>query len=408
MQKLISVCGFVAIGMGCSGTYDSSALQSEQADSHPAYVKKLVMGSDYRVERELVIESICGENDMQWINDYDGTLGPTIGYARTHKTQVGALTSSDSPTGSKYCSGTLIGKDLFITASHCIDSGTPGEFVSFHYERLPGAEELREQLFFEIAEVVEDGSMDYAVLRLDGEPGLKLGWAHIETREPVAGDELTIIQHPYGDPKLIEGGTYLSNSGNYMRYGDLDTDPGSSGSGILNGDGLLYGVHTNGGCYSTGGSNSGIRLAAAAPRSQILDGLAARRLPFVGGDTITMQVGELYLAANADRTGIVMSSSAVDHEWEVVSLGDGSFQLKLATDLRADYLLKADDAGQLILDSGVGTDDLSVRWRPTTDVGDEVYWRVVGAEDVGQFWLAATESGPVLADLAQAWHHELR
>src|SRR5688500_13850451 len=78
--------------------------------------------------------TICGANDLQYVNAYDGTLGVPTSFVATHKRPVGAMTASNAAGGSKYCSGTLVGTNVFLTASHCVGASTVGHFVSMNYE----------------------------------------------------------------------------------------------------------------------------------------------------------------------------------------------------------------------------------------------------------------------------------
>src|SRR5262245_45226638 len=86
-------------------------------------------------------ESICGRtNDAQHVNSYNGTLGPSIAFVQANKGSKGAMESTNSDSQQvKYCSGTLIAADLFLTAGHCVDASTVGDFVAFNYERAAGS-----------------------------------------------------------------------------------------------------------------------------------------------------------------------------------------------------------------------------------------------------------------------------
>ena len=86
------------------------------------------------------------------------------------------------------------------------------------------------------------------------------GYLKISDTEPKIDEMLTIIQHPRGRPKEIEAGYFVKNSGKWMSYSDLDTEPGSSGSGVINNNGELVGVHTNGGCDENGGVNYAMNI----------------------------------------------------------------------------------------------------------------------------------------------------
>lgn len=206
--------------------------------------------------------SICGAtNDAQFVNSYNGTLGPSIAFVQANKGSKGAMETS--PTGGKFCSGSLIATNLFLTAGHCVDAGSVGEFVSFNFERAAGSTTLLTQTHVRITAVVEDApsGVDYAIVRLEGTPGATFGVAPVAAADPANGTAITIIGHPSGQPKQIEAGTVAGRSGNYLTYGNVDTLGGSSGSGIINSAGQIVGVHTNGGCTATGGTNSGVRIA---------------------------------------------------------------------------------------------------------------------------------------------------
>jgi hypothetical protein len=97
---------------------------------------------------------------------------------------------------------------------------------------------------------------------------------------------LCIMGHPAGVPKRIEAGPSLAPSGNLIRYDDIDTLGGNSGSGVLRAsDGRVVGVHTNGGCGPSSpngtAANFGQRivaLIAASPTLQALTRPTNKRL----------------------------------------------------------------------------------------------------------------------------------
>ena len=242
---------------------------------NPAFTEKLSNPYTYQVNREIEDSdrSICGDNDLQFVNDYDGSLGPSIEFVDAMKYSVGALTS---PSDRKYCTGTLVGESLFITASHCVDSTTLGDHISFNYEYASGAKELLKEVKVGIIEVLEDGMdqrLDYAILRLATDAGKNFGWKKLNL---VADNVhfLTIIQHPSGQPKQIEAGEdfWFDDTKGKVRYADIDTKGGSSGSGVMDENGHLVGVHTHAGCSQFGdGSNSGTFLHTAAKTSKYLN-----------------------------------------------------------------------------------------------------------------------------------------
>lgn len=236
-------------------------------------------GAGRVVDRDLTNaeKSICGTYDIQFINQYDGTLGVSIDFVNTHEAKVGAMTS---PYGSKFCTGTLISRNRFLTAGHCIDSGTTSDFVTFNYEVSSTGAPLVEDKYA-ITRVLESeiGGLDYAILELAGNPGDKYGWTPIKSATPASGDTLCIIQHPSGRAKMIEAGPFYSVLGDYFTYTDLDTEGGSSGSGVLDMTGSIIAVHTNGGCSSTGGYNRGVSITSISKVSPIINEM-------LGGDPL--------------------------------------------------------------------------------------------------------------------------
>jgi V8-like Glu-specific endopeptidase len=255
------------------------AMSAAASLDHPDFVRKMKNPAQYRYAGDSVAtRSICGKEDnMQNVNDYNGTLGQPVEFVKKYQAAVGALAMGNPDSSSrKFCSGTLISEDLFLTASHCIDSTITSKFAVFNYEKAPGSSELLPQDHYKIAGVVEDriNGLDFAVLRIEGKPGQKYGWTPIRPVLPEDGHLLTIIQHPKGKVKMIESGPKVAGSGVYMGYTDLDTEPGSSGSGVLDKDGYLVGVHTNGGCYSGGGANRGVKMTEIVKGSKVIQSLA--------------------------------------------------------------------------------------------------------------------------------------
>lgn len=217
--------------------------------------------------------TICGPtDDSQFVNSYNGSLGVTTTFVANNKGTKGALASTNAVNGSKYCSGTLISTNTFLTAGHCVDSSSVGDYVSMNYERVAGGTTLLPQSFYRVDAILEDslGGVDYAILRLAGTPGTTWGIATVATADPAVGAQATIIGHPQGQPKKIESGSISSFSGNRISYGNIDTLGGNSGSGIIDSSGRVIGVHTNGGCTASGGANFGMRISRVRAVSAIL------------------------------------------------------------------------------------------------------------------------------------------
>ena len=241
---------------------------------HPEFQKKLANPEGYVAQSQVAdfaTDSICGTSDLMYVNDYDGSLGVDKEFVDFNKPAVGKMNGVG-------CTGTMIGEDLFLTASHCVGGGTVGEEVLFDYEyEVGGQTTIMEYKPFKVAEIVEDGAqynLDFAVLRLEGTPGVDYGFRSLSKEVLQEGEPITIIQHPGGRPKMIESGTIFGFNPDQLLYGDLDTEGGSSGSGVLNHDGFIVGVHTHGGCFGSSGQNKGTRVEVMAQNSEFIDQLA--------------------------------------------------------------------------------------------------------------------------------------
>jgi V8-like Glu-specific endopeptidase len=262
------------------------------------------------------LESLCGgADDSQPVELYDGKLGVTRAFVDSHQGSVAQVqwngdlgakyNSPGDVNGQRWGTGTMISNDLFITAGHLFDQtdggwtrprdNTTGATISpaeiarnmhlnFNYQADP-AGNLRAAVSFPITELLEYrlGKLDYAICRIGGNPGASFGINGVSAGDAAVGDMLCIMGHPAGVPKRVEAGPLTSFDGNTLRYNDIDTLGGNSGSGILQAStGLLVGVHTNGGCDQAGGSNFGYRISAIRAKSAILQALPAITPPAQG------------------------------------------------------------------------------------------------------------------------------
>lgn len=292
-------------------------------------------------EYSLLIESICGAtDDSQAVEQYNGSLGVTTAFVAANQSAVGqiqwntnlaaAYTNPGTVNGARWCSGTMISDDLFLTAGHCFDqtggnwerprvNGTTNIIpsteiatnmhVNFNFQ-VDAAGNPRTETSFPILQLVEYrlGGLDFAIVRLGGNPGATWGRTPIATNDAVAGDMLTIIGHPAGQRKRIEAGPALAPSGSMIRYDDIDTLGGNSGSGVLRAsDGRIVGVHTNGGCGPTspgdGNSNFGQRIVSVIAASPTLQALTRPKLKFQDDVNTNLAADLTTTLAAADQIG---------------------------------------------------------------------------------------------------------
>jgi subtilisin-like proprotein convertase family protein len=162
------------------------------------------------------------------------------------------------------CTGWLVGcEGHLITNNHCIDdpalpTGPEIAVVNTDYEFLAEAPlcgtscpSCRGTVWSGAAELVRhDADLDYALIRLAGDPQVEYGSLLLDDRAAVPGERIYIPQHPGGRPKEI--GVYSTDSTDESGYcevlgtdeppctggpGDVgyqcDTEGGSSGSPVI-------------------------------------------------------------------------------------------------------------------------------------------------------------------------------
>ncbi len=313
-----------------------------------------------------IFESICGvADDSQEVEQYDGTLGVSTAFVNQREPMVaqvqwnaglGAVyTNPGNVSGVRWGTGTMIGPDLFLTCGHLFDPAPNGWTIprqngtstaispqeaatnmhlNFNYQLDPSGV-LQAEESFAITQLIEYrlGGLDMALCRIAGSPGNTYGWSEFATTNAVVGDMLAIIGHPAGQPKRIEAGPLTQITGSVVRYNDIDTLGGNSGSGILHSpSGRIVGVHTNGGCNFQGtGSNSGVAIAAIVAASPTLQATTPSSSTGRTGDLVlTTTAADLYHTSFAADFGTVNS-------WDTAKAADTGIVDSIGTRLNADF-----------------------------------------------------------------------
>jgi len=227
------------------------------ACGEPPKMKLACGGPPAALTASSILPSQCGPTaDFTPINQYQGEIASI----QDREDAVALINGS--------CTGTLIAAGagpVVLTAGHCVGLGDQS-LVAFNVEADPDGDPLVTN-----GTVIEQAlEPDYALIKLDALPAVTP--TALTTQ---ATDLLAIIQHPRGGPKVIAEGSFLGECQGVISYADLDTLVGSSGAGVLNRQGQLVAVHTDGDCAVDGsGANTGwtaARIVEASPYLQDTD-----------------------------------------------------------------------------------------------------------------------------------------
>ena len=156
--------------------------------------------------------------------------------------------------GTQRWSGTgfMIAPNLVMTNHHVVSEAKqlPGVLLRFNYqENFKGeAQPTREYPAVPAGVFHANKDLDYAILEVQDEPGREWGWLPLRPRDVKQGERINIIQHPNGQPKQISMQNNLVEfvGGNVIQY-VTSTNPGSSGSPVLNDAWQVVGLHHAGG-----------------------------------------------------------------------------------------------------------------------------------------------------------------
>jgi V8-like Glu-specific endopeptidase len=208
--------------------------------------------------------------------------------------------------GIRWCTGTLIEKNIFITAGHCfarevgisfqmpekngvvISNGEIAKLmkVNFNYQIDVNTRQIRtDTIDYPIDTLIEwrNDSLDYAIIILGKDkngkyPGEVFGFVEVAKTDPKQDETVAIIQHPGGQPKMIEAGTIRLNLTNRrsIEYDDIDTKNKSSGSALISSiSKRIVGIHVEGGCdNSWDGSNHATPISFIMRHSKLIKSLA--------------------------------------------------------------------------------------------------------------------------------------
>lgn len=175
------------------------------------------------------------------------------------------------PDGRKvYGTGFLVARDLVMTNHHVVDLASRGHLGGADMEltfgwRSKESSVARYRLLHTGWLVASDEALDYAILRVDGQPGadpvvykgsVERGFLKLVSETPETDEPLIIVQHPYdrldGEPatlRLTIGFVRPREEGqpHHVIRHSANTSEGSSGSPVFTGRADLIALHNWGG-----------------------------------------------------------------------------------------------------------------------------------------------------------------
>ena len=175
------------------------------------------------------------------------------------------------------CTGFLISaQDHFLTNRHCISgqASVDSAEVLFGYQRAEcGEREISPGIPYAGDRLVRTSKpLDMALMTLAGHPSGTYGFLPLAGRALAVDEPLYLPQHPNGGPQmvsvldcrvstsLVDGASPASDFGHRC-----DTEPGSSGSPVLDLDDTVVGLHRAGACTEGGGENSAVLMSRILP-----------------------------------------------------------------------------------------------------------------------------------------------
>lgn len=141
-----------------------------------------------------------------------------------------------------FCSGSLVGEDLILTAGHCIRSQMDCKRTSFVFgfayteeNQAPRSADLDD--VYECGDVVhtevDSNGSDFAVVRLKRKVVGRTPLRVKRDSKAKSGDEIVVIGHPSGLPTKVAGGASVRNDAGTYFVANLDTYGGNSGSAVF-------------------------------------------------------------------------------------------------------------------------------------------------------------------------------
>lgn len=207
--------------------------------------------------------------------------GPDDDRALSYESKVGRLAVQGEHKG---CTLTMISESCGISAGHCLPVLEKAEFnTPISIDDEPQASDAKDVYLIDKDSIVHEHAgpgKDWAVFNVKPNaitgnlPGSVQGFHTVSFDTPSKGALLSITGYGRDNDDADKNFAQQSHMGNLESVGGtwrgpavlqhtVDTMGGNSGSSIIDEtSGQIVGVHTHGGCRSTGGANMGTLISA--------------------------------------------------------------------------------------------------------------------------------------------------
>lgn len=223
----------------------------DSIDQNGGDPSKVIYGDDNRLDLYQVqdaslralADSTVALMEAATLQDQGGGITKILG--KNYRTSQGLCTSE--PFGEQdlaaFCSGSLVAKDMIMTAGHCIRTASDCSNVRFvfgfalkaagaHPKEVSSSEVYRCTSI--VATQVEGAGADFALVKLDRPVNNHAVLEINRGAVPAVGADLTVIGHPVGLPTKVAGGAKVRSVQAGFLVANLDTYGGNSGSAVFN------------------------------------------------------------------------------------------------------------------------------------------------------------------------------